>query len=154
MHSHAPAEYLCPFCNYVAGGGDERVGPEHVVERTDATITYVSPKWWPKNPGNLLVIPTEHWESLYSLPDYLGLPILRATRRAARALKAAYGCDGVSTRQHNEPAGNQDVWHYHVHVFPRWVGDDLYGSRGAWADRAEMTGRAERLRAAYAQMAV
>ncbi len=41
-------------------------------------------------------------------------------------MKVAYGCDGVSTRQHNEPAGNQDVWHYHMHVFPRYEGDDLY----------------------------
>ncbi|MER5390020.1 RtcB family protein [Saccharopolyspora sp. NPDC002686] len=31
-------------------------------------------------------------------------------------------------RQHNEPAGDQDVWHHHVHVFPRYPGDDLYGS--------------------------
>lgn len=28
-----------------------------------------------------------------------------------------------------EPDGNQDVWHYHVHLFPRYAGDDLYGSR-------------------------
>jgi len=32
-------------------------------------------------------------------------------------------------RQHNEPAGNQDAWHYHVHVFPRFAGDDLYHTR-------------------------
>lgn len=31
-------------------------------------------------------------------------------------------------RQHNEPAGNQDVWHYHLHVFPRFVNDKLYKS--------------------------
>ena len=49
-------------------------------------------------------------------------------RRIAIALKEAFGCDGTSTRQHNEPAGNQDLWHLHVHVFPRYDGDDLYGS--------------------------
>ena len=52
-------------------------------------------------------------------------------------MKTAFGCPGVSTRQHNEPAGNQDVWHYHVHVFPRWHGDRLYGSEGGPADPAE-----------------
>ncbi|HEX3722191.1 MAG TPA: hypothetical protein VHV31_05340, partial [Nitrolancea sp.] len=36
------------------------------------------------------------------------------------------GCDGTSFRQHNEPAGNQEIWHYHLHVFPRYVDDDLY----------------------------
>jgi histidine triad (HIT) family protein len=49
-------------------------------------------------------------------------------RRIAIAMRSAYGCDGVSTRQHNEPAGNQDAWHYHVHVFPRYAGDGLYAS--------------------------
>jgi len=39
------------------------------------------------------------------------------------------GCDGVSTRQHNEPAGNQDTWHYHVHVFPRYIDDGLYAAK-------------------------
>ena len=40
-----------------------------------------------------------------------------------------WACDGTSVRQHNEPAGNQDAWHYHVHVFPRYAGDSLYGTR-------------------------
>ena len=44
-------------------------------------------------------------------------------------LKEALACDGTSTRQHNEPAGNQhDMWHLHVHVFPRYDGDNLYAS--------------------------
>lgn len=54
-----------------------------------------------------------------------------ATR--ALALKAALSCDGISTRQQNEPAGDQDVWHYHVHVFPRYADDGLYGSLGEWS---------------------
>ena len=41
-------------------------------------------------------------------------------------MKQAYECNGVSTRQHNEPAGNQDMFHLHVHVFPRWRHDELY----------------------------
>ena len=60
-----------------------------------------------------------------------GLRSIAATglsRRIAIALKRSYACDGVSTRQHNEPVGYQEVWHYHVHVFPRYEGDNLYGS--------------------------
>ena len=152
VYSHSPPGYVCPFCNYVVGGGDERVSPDHVVERTAETLTYVSPKWWPNNHGALLVIPTAHFENLYELPDELGSPLLRATRRAALALKSAYRCDGVSTRQHNEPAGNQDVWHYHIHVFPRYAGDELYGNRGSWADPAEISRRADLVRDAYTEL--
>ena len=48
-------------------------------------------------------------------------------------MTAVYDCDGVSTRQHNEPAGNQGVWQYHQHVFPRNKGDKLY-----FLEQAEM----------------
>ena len=41
-------------------------------------------------------------------------------------MKQAWSPEGTSTRQHNEPAGNQHVWHYHQHVFPRFSDDDLY----------------------------
>jgi len=41
-------------------------------------------------------------------------------------MKSSYKCDGISMRQHNEPAGNQDIWHYHLQVFPRYEGDNLY----------------------------
>ena len=80
--------------------------------------------------SNGLVIPIEHHENLYDLPIDLGSALQRAIRDTALAMKAAFGCDGVSTRQHNEPAGNQDVWHYHVHVFPRFHDDDLYRGCG------------------------
>jgi histidine triad (HIT) family protein len=145
--SHAPDDYDCPFCRYAAGEGNELTGPEHVVESTADTLTFVAPRAWGRCEG-LLVIPTAHHENLYDLPDELGTPLLRAIRRAAMALKAAEACDGVSTRQHNEPAGNQDVWHFHTHVFPRWEGDRLYAAEPWAPDRAHMAERAARLRAA------
>jgi histidine triad (HIT) family protein len=49
-------------------------------------------------------------------------------REVAIAIRQTYGCKGVSTRQHNEPAGNQDAWRYHVHVFRRYADDQLYSS--------------------------
>ena len=95
------------------------------------------------------MIPNRHFENVYDLPAELGTPIQRAVRSAALAMKSAFGCAGVSTRQHNEPAGNQDVWNYHVHVFPRWHGDTLYGTDGEPADPDELRRRAEALRAAW-----
>ena len=67
-------------------------------------------------------------------------------KRIALALKTAYGCDGTSFRQHNEPHGDQEVWHYHLHVFPRWHGDDLYGSPHRLTTPEERAPYAERLR--------
>jgi histidine triad (HIT) family protein len=67
---------------------------------------------------------------LYDLTPELGAQVLDAARQIALAFKAVYRCAGVSTRQHNEPAGGQEVWHYHVHVFPRYEADQLYARDG------------------------
>ena len=70
------------------------------------------------------------------------------TQRVAVAIRDAYGCERVSTRQHNEPAGNQDVWHLHVHVFPRYANDQLYQRHDEtlWVPAAQRASYAERLR--------
>lgn len=144
MFSHEPPDYSCPFCRVASG-----VFPEdsvRVVHRYDKVFVQVNRKWWPRNRGGLLVIPLEHYENVYDLPPALGTNIQEAVRDAALALKELFECDGISTRQHNEPAGNQDVWHYHVHVFPRYEGDHLYGSRGVRADPAEISAVATALR--------
>jgi histidine triad (HIT) family protein len=99
----------------------------------------VSSHQWPNNHGNVLVIPNEHFENIYDLPAGYAADLHRVTRQVALAMKATYSCDGVSTRQHNEPAGNQDVWHYHLHVTPRYEGDQFYSTRPepmAVSDRA------------------
>jgi len=107
------------------------------VLRNDDVTAFIASHWWPANPGHVLVIPNRHVENLYELPTELGEPLMTAMRRVAVALKEAYGSDGVSTRQHNEPAGNQDVWHLHQHVFPRWEGDRLYERHAEKALAAE-----------------
>lgn len=97
-----------------------------VVAVTDLAYARIAPKWWPGNPGAVLVIPRAHHENLYELPATVGHAVWDLTQVVAVAMRSAYACEGVSTRQHNEPSGNQDVWHLHVHVFPRTHGDRLY----------------------------
>jgi histidine triad (HIT) family protein len=98
----------------------------------------------------VIVIPNTHAENLHDIADEDLRAVTATTKRIALALKQAYGCDGISTRQHNEPAGNQDVWHLHVHVFPRWQGDALYERHheARWAKPAERSLYAKNLRAA------
>jgi sugar/nucleoside kinase (ribokinase family)/diadenosine tetraphosphate (Ap4A) HIT family hydrolase len=102
---------------------------------------------WPNNHGNVIVVPNEHFENIYDLPVHYAADIHRVARMLALALKAAYGCDGVSTRQHNEPAGNQDVWHYHLHITPRYQGDRFYSARREFMPAEERAGHARRIRA-------
>ena len=89
---------------------------------------FIAPRWWPNNEGHVLIIPNAHFENLYELPRLYAHRIQDLSQDIALAFKQVYQCHGVSTRQHNEPAGNQDVWHYHLHVFPRYADDNLYFS--------------------------
>lgn len=145
--SHAPPGYRCPYCrNIQEGVGDL---PLEVIYRDDDVYVKMNPRWRPNNPGSVLVLPIRHFENIFDLPTELATPIHRAARSAAVAMRSAFGCEGISTRQHNEPAGNQRLWHYHVHVFPRWHGDDLYGLPASPAPEPELRRRAEQLRRAW-----
>jgi histidine triad (HIT) family protein len=152
---HAPTNYKCPFCAVIDGsfGGWALTTAPEVLFREEFVTAFVSSHQWPRNPGHAILIPNIHAENLYELPDDAALPLHRATKRLALAMKAAYGCDGTSTRQHNEPAGGQDVWHYHVHVFPRFEGDDLYASERRLQQVATRVAQAQRLRDALACVA-
>jgi histidine triad (HIT) family protein len=140
----------CPFCEVVSGRETERNRIEDVVWADAATTAFVSPRWWPNNDGHVLVVSNEHVENLYSISDEALGAVYATAKRVATAMKASYGCDGTSTRQHNDSGAGQDVFHFHVHVFPRFAGDQLY-ARDAdyrWTTRAERAPYAERLREA------
>jgi histidine triad (HIT) family protein len=128
VYNHQPTGYRCPFCRVAAGEDlrDDFTKQADIIFRDSTLTAFVSSAWWPANPGNVLVVPNEHHENVYDIPDAVLAAIQVMGKRVALAMKAAYGCDGTSFRQHNEPGGDQEVWHYHLHVFPRYVGDQLY----------------------------
>jgi len=128
MHNHEPHNYACPFCLLTQGIQSESVESVYtdIICQSDTVTAVISSRQWPRNPGNVLIIPNQHYENIYEFPPYLAVDIQEAAQIIAVAMKDAYGCDGVSTRQHNEPAGNQDVWHYHLHVTPRYHNDRFY----------------------------
>lgn len=144
---HAPHGYACPFCD-IASTLPSPV-PESAVVLMDAHVFALVPTHhYGGIEGNCLVIPRRHYENVLDIPDELGSDFFRATRRLAQAMRDAFGCEGISTRQHNGPAGNQDVWHYHLHVFPRYSNDDLHaGPKSRYAPEKRIA-LAARLRAA------
>ncbi len=148
-YPHAPEEYTCPFCLVVEGVENEHVSTmqDDVVFRDETVTAFISSAWWPRNRGHVLVIPNEHIENIYTMPTHLLARIQEVAREISIGFKDLYDCDGVSSRQHNEPAGNQDVWHYHLHVFPRWKGDQLYLERRRSTTPEERKPYSEKLRA-------
>jgi len=126
MFNHAPSDYICPFCEFVAGRETPYKQLDDIVYENDFVMAFVSPKWWPNNPGNVIIIPKKHVENLYDIPEEELMEITKASKKIGIAMREIYGCTGISTRQHNEPDGGQDVWHFHLHVLPRHKDDRLY----------------------------
>ena len=140
----------CPFCEVASGRETERTRLGDIVWRDAATTAFVSPRWWPNNAGNVLVVPNEHVENLYAISDDVLGAVYATAKRVAVAMKTSYGCDGTSTRQHNDLGAGQEVFHFHVHVFPRFTGDELYAKDAEyrWTSPEERAPYAERLREA------
>jgi histidine triad (HIT) family protein len=152
MFNHAPADYNCPFCALVHGGSDAHNDQHDIVYENEHAIALVSAKWWVNNPGHVFVIPNKHYENIYDVPDDVLAEVYKVVKNVAIAIRSTYDCDGTSTRQHNEPAGNQEVWHLHVHIFPRYKDDQLYAkhAQNRFTDSEERRPYVEKLHAYFA----
>ena len=132
----------CVFCRIVAGEL-----PASRVYEDDATVAFMDLQ--SVNPGHLLVAVKPHCANIYELNDELAGAVFRTSARMARAVKQVTGCQGVTLFQANEKAGAQTVFHFHIHVLPRWEDD---GMALAWPaknpPRAALEEMAGKLRAA------
>ena len=128
LYNHAPEGYVCPFCLIAEGVENEHVQTKQddIIYKDKYITAFISAGCWKNNKGHVLIIPNQHYENIYDIPALLSARIHIFEKEVAIALKKVYKCDGVSSRQHNEPSGSQDVWHYHLHVFPRYANDNLY----------------------------
>ena len=127
--THQTTGNRCPFCIIASGGTTPFNTQGDIVRQNRLAIALICPRWWPHNKGHVLVVSRFHYESIYDLPREHGHAVHDLIQEVAIAIRDSYDCHGVSIRQHNEPAGGQDVPHYHAHAFPRFPQDDLYSSQ-------------------------
>ena len=80
----------------------------------------------PASPGHTLVICKSEVANLYELSDADLIATARTTQRVARAMREKLSADGVNIVQSNGAAAGQEVFHYHVHLIPRWHNDGVF----------------------------
>ena len=112
-------EATCVFCRIVRG----ELTPKVLAYRDSHTAVFPSRHQQPRNRGHMLVVPTQHVAHIYDVGDAFAGPLMTTLARVAAAVKAVCSADGVSVRQNNEPHGDQDVFHLHFHVIPRFAED-------------------------------
>lgn len=151
IKSNAPENYICPICLGVKGieSSDTLMRPSDVVYKDELVTVFINSFFLGKNAGHVIVVPNEHFESIYDLPRTYGHWIADVTQKMAIALKEAYDCDGITIRQNNEPKGDQHAFHFHTHVFPRYENDGYNSqlpSQKRLAEPQERAGYAEKLK--------
>ena len=109
----------CVFCRIVAGNKPD----QPLVYEDDHTAAFIDPRQ--VTPGHTLVVPKAHVRDLFEHDDVSAAALLPAVARIARAVRSAFGCEGISLWQQNGAAAGQEVFHLHIHVMPRHAGDGL-----------------------------
>jgi histidine triad (HIT) family protein len=132
----------CLFCSIAAGETASAV-----VLQDDDFVGFLDVR--PVFKGHVLLVPRAHLVTLPDLPAKLRDGFLAHAQRLAAAMVAGLGAQGSFVAVNNTVS--QSVAHLHLHVVPRTKGDGLRGffwPRTKYADDAEMTAYADRVRAA------
>ena len=108
----------CIFCKIVAGDL-----PATVVDSDEHTVSFMDIS--PATRGHVLVVPREHHQDLWTIePDALAA-CTRQAQRIAQRQREVLGADGVNLLNSCGAPAWQTVFHFHIHVIPRYEGDPL-----------------------------
>jgi histidine triad (HIT) family protein len=108
----------CIFCKIVAGEL-----PSETVQEDQHTVAFMDINPWTR--GHALVIPRNHSPNIYEVGDEDLRHTAVAAKKLALRMKERVRCDGVNVLNASEPAAWQSVFHFHMHVIPRYDDDPL-----------------------------
>lgn len=79
----------------------------------------------PASKGHALILPKAHYADIYEIPEELAGEAYILAARIAKKLTAALNCDGFNIVQNNKEPAGQTVFHFHMHLIPRYTGDQV-----------------------------
>ncbi|HBB96471.1 MAG TPA: HIT family protein [Blastocatellia bacterium] len=134
----------CIFCKILSGELESSI-----VYQDECCTAFMDIQ--PVNPGHVLVVPNRHAAYLKDLKEEEGAQMFRVAQRLAATLRVSgVTCEGVNLFLADGEAAMQEVFHVHLHVFPRYAGDG-FGLKFAPSysqkpERKELDAIAEKLR--------
>jgi histidine triad (HIT) family protein len=114
----------CIFCKIVAGDI-----PANKIYEDELLIVILDA--FPAQEGHSLVIPKEHAADLLELPDAIAANVLPVAKKVMNAMENELKPHGYSIVQNNKQEAGQEVFHYHLHIIPRYSGRGGRGSKYA-----------------------
>ena len=79
----------------------------------------------PASKGHALILPKSHAANIYELSDEMAAKAMILAKKMATAMTAALKCDGFNIVQNNGECAGQTVFHFHMHLIPRYKGDQV-----------------------------
>jgi histidine triad (HIT) family protein len=117
LRGQAVTDDGCIFCAIVRGQADVSI-----VHEDGSVIAFMD--FQPITPGHLLVIPKAHAVGLEDLQEDVGVQVWKVAHQLGRALRrSGLRCEGVNLFLADGEAAFQEIFHVHLHVFPRFAGD-------------------------------
>jgi len=110
----------CVFCKIAKGEIPAGAGKLY---EDDNFIAFLDIK--PNNPGHALVVPKNHYENIYNVPDEVLKNIAPIVKKMTVAVKNGVNADGINIIMNNDGAAGQIVPHAHFHIIPRFADDGL-----------------------------
>jgi histidine triad (HIT) family protein len=108
----------CIFCAIAKGEG-----PGEIVQEDEHTVAFMDINPWTR--GHALVIPRKHAKNIFEIEDEELAHVMSAVKRLATRIRDNLRADGINLLNSAEPAAWQTVFHFHVHVIPRYEDDPL-----------------------------
>ena len=108
----------CLFCNIAKG-----VFPSATLFE-DENFRVILDKF-PGTKGHILVMPKEHIENIYDLDLEIAAQIFPLVARVAKVMKKVLNCQGMNILQNNGKIAGQTVFHFHIHLIPRYESDGV-----------------------------
>jgi histidine triad (HIT) family protein len=134
----------CVFCSIVAGDA-----PAEIVGENERALAFMDVN--PIVDGHTLVIPKSHAQDIWTISQDDGEAVWALARELSARIRDALGADGLTLFQANGRAGWQHVFHFHLHLVPRWRGDGLVRPWDpSGVKRSGIADAADRIRAAGA----
>jgi histidine triad (HIT) family protein len=78
----------------------------------------------PATKGHALILPKEHFKNLYEISDETASKVLPLAKKMATLMTEKLGCDGFNLIQNNNEIAGQSVFHFHMHLIPRYTDDN------------------------------
>ena len=79
----------------------------------------------PASKGHALILPKEHFANVYEISDDMATHVMLTAKKMAKKMQEELGLEGLNVLQNNGEVAGQTVFHYHMHLIPRYSDDKV-----------------------------